>query len=178
MAKKVQTTKIGGGAEYAKVNARMLGFRGENPKGKIDTTPEYVTLDDTRYIQFKATIVKDKSDDASAEATGHARLPDDNKQKTFEKCETIAVGRALAFLGYGADGEIASSEEMEEFLADKEAKLAEAVFECTESIGNCESVDALKTYWTSLSPELINNKMLIEAKNAKYKELTKVKDVA
>lgn len=175
--KKVKTMKVSGG-EYAKVNARMLEFRADNPRGKIDTTPTYETFDGVRYIQFKASILKDKGDDTSAESSGHARLPDDNKQKTFEKCETIAVGRALAFLGYGADGEIASSEEMEEFLADKQEKLAEAVFECTESIGNCESVEALKTYWTSLSAELINNPMLIEAKNAKYKELIKNKDIA
>ena len=177
MSKKVATMKVGGGADYAKVNARMLEFRKDCPNGKIDANPEYVVFDGVRYIQFKALIVKDKSDATSAEASGHARLPDDTKQKTFEKCETIAVGRALAFLGYGADGEIASSEEMEEFLADKQEKLAEAIFECTEAIGNCESVASLKSYWTSLSAELINHKTLIEAKNAKYKELMSVKDV-
>lgn len=145
---------VGGGAEYAKVNARMLEFRKDNPSGKIDTTVEYVTLKDTLYIQFKATIVKDKGDETSAEATGHARLPDDNKQKTFEKCETIAVGRALAFLGYGADGEIASSEEMEEFLADKESKRQEAIDEATERIGNCQTLSELKEVWSSLSGEM------------------------
>lgn len=152
--KKVKTMQVGGGAEYAKVNSRMLEFRADNPKGKIDTVPEYVTLGDTTYIQFKASIIKDKSDDSSAEASGHARLPDDKKQKTFEKCETIAVGRALAFLGYGADGEIASSEEMEEFLADKQSKHQDAIDEATERIGNCETVEQLKEIWSSLSGEM------------------------
>ena len=35
--------------------------------------------------------------------------------KSFEKLESIAVGRALAFAGFSADGEIASFEEMEEY---------------------------------------------------------------
>lgn len=169
--------KVGGGADYAKVNARTLEFRADNPKGKIDTTPTYVTLDGVNYIQFKAVILKDKSDNSSAEASGHARLPDDNKQKTFEKCETIAVGRALAFLGYGADGEIASSEEMEEFLADKQEKLQDAIFECMESIGNCGNLEELKKYWSSLSGEMRNVKALEEAKNKRKEELSNVKDI-
>lgn len=175
--KKVKTMKVGGGGEYAKVNARMLEFRAANPKGKIDTTPTYVTLGETTYIQFKAVIIKDKSDESSAEASGHARLPDDNKQKTFEKCETIAVGRALAFLGYGADGEIASSEEMEEFLAEKQEKMQEAIFECMEAIGNCATLDELKKYWSSLSGEMRAVKALEEAKDKRKSEFTNVKDI-
>ena len=40
--------------------------------------------------------------------------------KAFEKLESVAVGRALAYLGFGIDGSIASSEEMEEFFAKQE----------------------------------------------------------
>jgi len=36
--------------------------------------------------------------------------------KDFEKQETIAVGRALAFAGFLSDGEVASYEEMEDFI--------------------------------------------------------------
>ena len=174
MSKKTQTIDLKGKA-YAQVKDRVKEFRHDCPNGLIETTPTF-TEDG---IMFKARILKDKADQTSAEATGHsfAKVTEKDKEKQFEKQETIAVGRALALLGYASDGEIASSEEMEVFLAEKQEKLAEAVFECSESIGNCESVDALKTYWTSLSPELINNKMLIEAKNAKYRELSKVKDV-
>lgn len=169
--------------EYAKVNDRLLEFRQDCPKGSIVTSFQMVPFTEvdgkviTRII-FKSHIVKDRGDSTSAEATGHATGKDDGTEKVFEKLETIATGRALALLGYGAKGEIASSEEMEEFLADKQEKLAEALFECSESIGNCESVESLKSYWTSLSAELINNKVLIEAKNTKYRELMSVKDVA
>lgn len=161
------------GNDYAKVNARMLEFRTDNPRGKIDTHPEYMEAGDKTYIQFKATIIKDKADECSAEATGHARLVNDDKQKTFEKCETIAVGRALAFLGYGADGEIASSEEMEEFLQAKQERLAEQVFEATEQIGNCDTLEALKTLWAGLSGELKNNNAVLKAKDARKSELSK-----
>lgn len=167
--KKVATMKVGGGAEYAKVNSRMLEFRSDNPRGDIDTIPSYETLDNIRYIQFKAVIVRDRSDDTSSKASGHARLPDDNKQKTFEKCETIAVGRALAFLGYGADGEIASSEEMEEYEAHKQEQLAEEIMEVTEAIGNCETLEQLKTLFSNLSG--VMKKHTEEAKNVKKLEL-------
>lgn len=38
------------------------------------------------------------------------------REKAFEKLETVAVGRALAFAGYEVKSWIASSEEMEEFV--------------------------------------------------------------
>jgi hypothetical protein len=38
-------------------------------------------------------------------------------EKALEKLESIAVGRALAFAGYLASGEIATAEEMERFAS-------------------------------------------------------------
>jgi len=105
------------GKEYAQVKDRMLEFRTNNPNGLIETTP---TITGTT-IMFKARILKDKSNLDSAEATGHA-MGENKGAKAFEKIETIAVGRALALLGYGADGAIASSEEMEEFIESKQSK--------------------------------------------------------
>ena len=88
-------------------------------------------------LEEAQNTIKDKSNEASAEATGHAfvKVTEKTIEKQFEKLETIAVGRALALLGYSADGEIASSEEMEEFLADKESKRQDAIDEATERIG-------------------------------------------
>lgn len=168
---KIKTMKLSGN-DYAKVNSRMLEFREKNPRGKIENTYEYVTIGDKTYIQFKSYIVKDKSDEFSADATGHARLPDDAKQKTFEKCETIAVGRALAFLGYGADGEVASSEEMEEFLAHKQEVFAEQVMQVTEAIVACETQDALRTLWAGLSGEMKNTPAVLQAKDARKAQLS------
>ncbi len=136
--------------EYAKVNDRLLEFRTDNPRGSIVTSFQLVT----DRIIFKSHIVKDRGDTTSAEATGHATGKDDGTEKVFEKLETIATGRALALLGYGAKGEIASSEEMEAFLADKEEKRTEAIMEVTEAIGNCANLAELKTLWASLSGEM------------------------
>ena len=151
MIKKTATIDLKGKA-YAQVKDRLKEFRADNPNGLIETTP---TISDTSII-FKARILKDKSNPASAEATGHsfAKVTEKNVEKQFEKQETIAVGRALVFLGYGSDGEIASSEEMEEFLQHKQDILAEKIFEITERVGLCETEDTLKKEWAGLSGDM------------------------
>lgn len=167
--KKTQTIDLKGKA-YAKVKDRLKEFRADNPNGLIETFP---TLSDTSII-FKARILKDKADPASAEATGHsfAKITDKNVEKQFEKQETIAVGRALALLGYASDGEIASSEEMEEFLQHKQEQLAEKIFEATEAIGSCDSLEALQSLWAGLSGEMKNTPAVLQAKNARKSELS------
>jgi hypothetical protein len=149
--KKTATIDLKGKA-YAQVKDRIKEFRADCPNGDIITTP---TVTDTSIV-FKAYILKDKANPASASATGHsmAKITDKNVEKQFEKQETIAVGRALALLGYSSDGDIASSEEMEEFLADKQAKYQDLVDEATERIGNCQTVAELKEVWSSLSGEM------------------------
>lgn len=101
------------GKEYATVPQRLLEFRKTNPRASITTQP---TFGEDGFVTFTAKIVKDKGAENSAEATGHSygKLTGD---KAFEKLETIATGRALALLGYLNNGQIASSEEMEDFEA-------------------------------------------------------------
>lgn len=172
--RKTETMKLGS-ADYSKVKTRIKEFRQDNPNGDIVTEP---TITDTHII-FKAYILKDKANPSSASATGHSMGEingEKKKEKVFEKQESIAVGRALALLGYGADGEIASSEEMEEFQAHKQEQLAEQIMEVTEAIGNCGTENELQKYWASLSGE--TKKLANDAKNAKKLELTKVKDIA
>jgi len=171
--KKTATIDLKGKA-YAQVKDRIKEFRHDNPNGLIETIPTFT--DDG--IMFKARILKDKADPTSAEASGHsfAKTTEKDKEKQFEKQETIAVGRALALLGYASDGEIASSDEMEEFLAHKQEKLAEQIMEVTEAIGNCGNEDELQKYWASLSGEM--KKLANDAKNSKKLELTKIKDIA
>lgn len=148
MNKKVKTEKISGG-DYAKVKDRMIEFRQDNPRGLIETSP---TINEDNII-FKARILKDKADPNSAEATGHS-MGKGTGAKVFEKQETIAVGRALALLGYGASGEIASSEEMEEFEEWKQEQFMEQMAEATDAIKAAKSADELKDIWLPLSPQL------------------------
>ena len=137
------------GKQYAQVKDRLQEFRKANPHAKIETTP---AIQDDGSILFKAYILTNKADPNSADATGHA-LGNSKDVKSFEKLETIAVGRALALLGYASDGEIASSEEMEEFLAQKEEKHKEMILDATEKLTSTKTLAQLKKVWASLPVE-------------------------
>lgn len=153
---KTKTIKVSGGADYAQVKDRMMEFREANPRGLIETTP---TIQSDGQIMFKARILKDKGDETSAEATGHA-LGANKGVKAFEKLETIAVGRALALLGYGSDGAIASSEEMEEFEESKTEKKLEAI----DRLSKAKTLEELKQVWNTIG-NLTTNKEVEKIKN-------------
>jgi len=157
---------------YAKVKDRLLEFRQDCPRGSI--MPTYAFLTDR--IIFSCHITKDRGDAGSAEATGHATGKDDGTEKIFEKLETIATGRALALLGYGAEGEIASSEEMEAFEESKQLKAQDEVNEITEKIGQCKSDYALAKYWLSLPGIFKTNPAVFLAKEEKKKSFKKPKE--
>lgn len=161
---KVQTTKIGGGAMYAKVSDRLKVFRSDNPRASIETTP---IPQENGMMMFRTRIIKDKADEFSAEATGHA-LQTKAGQKDFEKLETISVGRALALLGYAPDGEIASSEEMEEFEEYKQQKLQDEIEEYAQKIQSTKNLEELKNVWSEISNG--NVKQALEELKNKTKE--------
>lgn len=134
---KLETMKVSGG-EYAKVATRIKQFREDCPNGSIETKP---TIEGDMII-FTTTVIKDLSNPSSARATGSA-LSKIGKIKEFEKTESISVGRALALLGYLASGEIASSEEMEEFLSEKEQRKIEQLELAQEEINNVKTLEEL-----------------------------------
>ena len=144
--------------DYAKVADRLKEFREANPRSK--TATQYKILEDGTVI-FKAYVWKDKTDFIdilkvsgaeaamlSADADGTAKSGDEG-EKSFEKLETIALGRALALLGYAGTGEIASSEEMERY---EQWKL-EAVEEAIEKIKVATKRDEFQEVLSKLSPE-------------------------
>lgn len=136
----VKTTKIQGGAEYALVPDRLKEFRENNPRALIETAP---TIDGETII-FKARIVSDKSDPHSAEATGHS-YGLNKGAKAFEKLETVSIGRALSVLGYLNNGEIASTEELQEFEAYRLEKFGKEIKEAT-------TVQQLMGIYNEMSP--------------------------
>lgn len=161
---RVKTMKLQGN-EYAKVADRLKAFREDCPNGQIKTEPKFL---DDGMLMFTATVVKDKAKaDESAEATGHA-LGKNTGQKAFEKLETVAIGRALATLGYLMSGEIASSEEMEEFYQYQQRKVEEAV----AKLEAAETLDELKKVFMSLGP-LMAEKDVLDAKDKRKAELSK-----
>lgn len=142
MTKKLETIKLSGKA-YALVPTRIKAFREDCPNGLIETKPTY--LNDGK-VAFEARILKDKSNLNSGEGTGHS-MGDLKDAKAFEKLETIAIGRALAILGYMSSGDVASFEEMEEFLSFKENARQQKIQEVQERLDSIKTLEELRTYF-------------------------------
>lgn len=152
----VQTIDLKGN-KYATVPQRLKEFRETHPRASIETKP---TISDG-IVVFEAKIVVDKKNPDSAEATGHSygKL---GEAKAFEKQETIAVGRALALLGYLNNGQVATTEEMQEFEEFKIDQIKEAIAGATTKV-------EFQKILTDLSPEL--KKEVTPLINSRIKEL-------
>jgi hypothetical protein len=156
----VQTIKLKGN-DYATVPQRLKEFRQKHPRASISTKPT-ITGD---MVVFEATIKSDQSKADSAEATGHSygKLTGD---KAFEKLETVAIGRSLSILGYLNNGQVATTEEMEEFEEYRLGQVKEAIAEATTKAQFQEIL-------ADLSPELkkevtpLINERIEELKNGK-----------
>ena len=106
--KQLKTIKLKG-KDYVQVNERVLYFNELYPKGSI--TSEATFNGDTVY--FKATVFPDVQLRERI-FVGHS-FGSLKGEKALEKLETVAVGRALAFMGIGIVEGIASADEMEKF---------------------------------------------------------------
>lgn len=118
----INTTDIKGKA-YAEVNERVKGFRRLFPNGSIST--QLMSIDESdngKVCVFLATVA---DENGKTLATGTAYEKENstyiNKTSYIENCETSAVGRALGFLGIGIDTSIASSEEVQNAIANQSA---------------------------------------------------------
>jgi len=136
------------GNEYATVPTRLKAFRELNPNASIDTEPQ---LDGDNII-FKATIITDLKDPNSARATGHS-MGQAKNDKAFEKLETVSIGRALAILGYLNDGQVATTEEMDDFNEYKAVQEAEALKTAKDTLKATKTLDGLKNAFIGLSPK-------------------------
>lgn len=154
------------GKEYAQVKDRLAQFRKDAPNGSIETAVE--KLEGGEAV-LKATVIFDLSDEHSKRSTGHA-FGQLKGEKAFEKLETIAVGRALAMLGYQVDGDIASAEEMEEFLQYQENKVSVA----KDLLESSTTLEDLKKHFASLG-NLMANPEVIASKDAMKLKLGEAK---
>ena len=106
----MNTVTVQCGAEYAMVHERVKAFCGTYANGQILTE---IVKDNAGHVIFKAHAVVDNI----IRGTGHAHELEGstniNNTSHYEACETSAVGRALAFMGYSPDGGLASYEEIE-----------------------------------------------------------------
>lgn len=189
--RRAETTKIGGGADYAKVAERLKLFRSEFAHSKHESAYE---VDVDGSIVFTVWLWKDKTElldlmkagitdkdalRASADANGNAKSNQalataagkPVKEKEFEKLESIALGRALANLGYLASGEIASFEEMEEFERYKQQQREEEVKDAIQALNDAQSMDELKKAFVATG--MMENPLVVAAKDKRKSELSK-----
>lgn len=103
------------GKEYLEVKDRVAWFRKECPHWSINTDIVNINEKDGTII-IKATV---SDETGRIMGAGHAHeFRDDpssmvNKYSHVENCETSAIGRALASIGYGIDDSYASANEIE-----------------------------------------------------------------
>jgi len=133
--------KLQGGKLYSKVVDRLNAFRHDYPanKGWQIQTSVYSMTDN--YVVFIAQI---NDPDNQLVATGHG-FNGIAKDKAFEKAETVAVGRALAFFDpkYGGDYELASVDEMEKFQEQKAQPTPNPATKSIPAKPNLNGVDAI-----------------------------------
>ena len=92
------------GNDYLPVAARIMWFRADHPDGRIDT--EHLASND-KWAHYRATASYPHVVDGSVEwalGSGHGQgFVNTTAQghKFHERGETVAIGRALATLGYG-----------------------------------------------------------------------------
>lgn len=179
---KIKTTKLSGNTEYAKVSDRLKIFWEQNPNGKIETERENISDTKTRFVarvwREASEIIELAKSGTSVEVirmTANATASADavrKGDKENEKLETVAVGRALAMLGYLASGEVASREEMEEFEAYKTDLFEKEVEEAIRIMESAKTIDELRKSFVSLRVDLRNNQEIINTKNQLKEKIT------
>lgn len=109
--------------DYIEVNVRIEQFYAKYPEGSIQTE---ITHIDNEKVIIKAYAYRDRTD--TLPATGHAMEKEGssfiNKTSHIENCETSAVGRALALLGFEVKKSVASKEEVENAKLNQGSKIS------------------------------------------------------
>jgi len=136
------------GREYLTVAYRVKQFRVDHPDWQIHT--EIIHMDDDRVV-VRAEIC----DSAGVTvASGHAEerrsASQINQTSALENCESSAVGRALAFAGYGGS-EIASADEVQNAIYQQENKTSPRVEKMTKAVMACGSLEELKVVWGAMN---------------------------
>ena len=172
---KIKTIKVSGDKDYAKVADRIKVFWEENPNGKIDTEREDISENKVRFIariwrdsDVVSNLATTSTNINAIKFTANATASADaikKGDKENEKLETVAVGRALAMLGYLASGEVASREEMEQFEIYKANLFQDEVNKTIELMKKTKTIDELRRLYVSLRSELRTNPEIINAKD-------------
>ncbi len=165
----VKTIKLKGDIPYAKVPERIKEFREDCPRSSISHSEK--AHEDGSWV-IRCTIIKDKDDKSSMDSQGSSRYTAEQMKpsKAYEKLETISTGRALANLGYLNDGEVATTEEMEEYHSHLKQQKEDAIRDGIERIEDASTIDELKKVFTDLGV-LIKESEIIAAKDKRKDKL-------
>jgi len=111
--------------DYETVESRLEKFWAENPEGRIWTD---LVSNDGKTVIIVAHAYR-RADDTHPAATGFAEetkgSSNVNQTSHVENCETSAIGRALANMGYATKGKRPSREEVSKVLyAEKSEQFA------------------------------------------------------
>lgn len=115
---------------YEPVEERLARFKADHPNFRVLTDEEHEgAAGETRWI-VKASLWRDSSNTGMPDATGYAFEIDGKgmTQKTaaLETCETSAIGRALANLGYAGNRRVTREEMHKPLVANLLARVQEA----------------------------------------------------
>ena len=154
------------GREYVQVAERLRAVHKDYADFDIET--EYKVTESGGVVFTAKLTIRDAKKVRVFMGHSFGKL---GASKQFEKQETIAVGRALAFAGYHADGEIASADEMQEHAGEIDQ---EALADALSQLNAAKNVKELNAAYKKLPLELQRNKEVIQAGKDKKKALTTI----
>lgn len=101
--------------DYEPVEDRLAKFWADHPEGRVLT--ELLPASEGEFI-VKAYAYRNTQEEVAATGLAHEVIGQGNVNKTsaLENCETSAIGRALANLGYAPKGKRPSREEMQKTM--------------------------------------------------------------
>lgn len=171
-------------ADYETVDSRIKRFYTDHPEGRITTelVESLGEVGKTRWL-VKASVFRQVYEDYDMarsirqewpDSTGYAFENDGegmaNRTSALENCETSAIGRALANLGYSGDKR-ASREEMTKAAPDPRLDPV-LVADWVETLSTADSISRLQTAWEGAGKAgVTSDPRVIAAKDLRKKEL-------
>ena len=133
-------------ANYEPVDERIARFKADHPNFRVLTEESHDGEPGaTRWI-VKASIWRDAENTGMPDGTGYAFEIDGKgmTQRTaaLETCETSAIGRALANLGYAGNRKVTREEMIKPAVAQLEDRIAKA-----------KSVEELRSIWVEANEQ-------------------------
>lgn len=161
-------------SDYVQVNERIEKFYEKYPEGSIQTEIQSIV---DGVVIFKAYAYRDRED--TRPATGHAYEKENssfiNKTSYIENCETSAVGRALAMLGFEIKKSIASKEEVENAKLQQQPTKNEPIQQAEEPIQTTRKITEVEL---DALLKLFVEKEITDEKVQQTLEIYKVNDLS